>query len=442
MTQQSLYEQVLDYANRANPYPLYAKLRQTPITRQIDGSYVVSTYREIVSLLHDPRIGSDFRMRSAHDRPSAGLSANQELASKNQAQDEGAETSSSNQGSETEVVPSFIGLDPPEHDRLRRQATWPFGPPHTPGRVADMEPELILLANRQIDTIKGRTSIDIVEDFAYPIPVTMISELLGVPPEDQPRLHALSEAIIEDIDLDPRQSPEEQKRRQEQSSQTFKELEQYMEVLIEHHRKQPGSDLLSGLITDHGSDGPMAQEDLVSTASLLLIAGHETTVNLITNGMLTLLRHPDVLERLRREPDLVIRLVEEFLRYEPPVQILPNRVALSDITIAGTTIQKGSPVILLLASGSRDPARFHDPEKFDPDRRDNMHLGFGSGIHYCYGAPLARLETQIALTELVQRLENPRLAHDPPPYRQSATLRGPRHLIVEIDGVKDWEFHL
>lgn len=437
MIQQSLYEQVLDYANRANPYPLYAQLRQTPITRQTDGSYVVSTYREIVSLLHDPRIGSDFRKRSVRERNPAGSQINQEPVSENQAQEAGAEVSSPNQGSETEVVPSFIGLDPPEHDRLRRQATWPFGPPHTPGRVAEMEPQLIRLANQQIDTMKGKASIDIVEDFAYPIPVTMISELLGVPYEDQPHLHALSEAIIEGIDLDPQESPEERKRRQEQSGQTFKELENYMETLIERHRKKPGSDLLSGLVIDYGPDGPMSQADIVSTASLLLIAGHETTVNLITNGMLTLLRHPDVLERLRREPNLVIRLVEELLRYEPPVQILPNRVALADINIGGTTILKGSPVILLLASGNRDSARFPDPDKFDPDRRDNMHLGFGSGIHYCYGAPLARLETQIALTELVRRLENPRLMNEPPTYRQSATLRGPRHLFVEIDGVRD-----
>lgn len=437
MIQQSLYEQVLDYANRANPYPLYAQLRQTPITRQTDGSYVVSTYREIVSLLHDPRIGSDFRKRSVRERNPAGSQINQEPVSENQVPEAGAEVSSPNQGSETEVVPSFIGLDPPEHDRLRRQATWPFGPPHTPGRVAEMEPQLIRLANQQIDTMKGKASIDIVEDFAYPIPVTMISELLGVPYEDQPHLHALSEAIIEGIDLDPQESPEERKRRQEQSGQTFKELENYMETLIERHRKKPGSDLLSGLVIDYGPDGPMSQADIVSTASLLLIAGHETTVNLITNGMLTLLRHPDVLERLQHEPNLVIRLVEELLRYEPPVQILPNRVALADINIGGTTILKGSPVILLLASGNRDSARFPDPDKFDPDRRDNMHLGFGSGIHYCYGAPLARLETQIALTELVRRLENPRLMNEPPTYRQSATLRGPRHLFVEIDGVRD-----
>jgi cytochrome P450 len=179
----------------------------------------------------------------------------------------------------------------------------------------------------------------------------------------------------------------------------------------------------------------MASGDVVDTGILLLFAGHETTVNLITNGMLTLLRHPEVLDRLRREPDLVIRLIEELLRYEPPVQMLANRWALADIATAGTTIPRGSTVILLLASGNRDPARFRDPERFDPDRADNQHVGFGSGIHHCFGAPLARLEAQIALTELARRLENPRLVQDPPPYRQSATLRGPRHLLVEIDGV-------
>ena len=284
-------------------------------------------------------------------------------------------------------MPSFIGLDPPDHDRLRRQATWPFGPPHTPGRVADMETQLVRLANQQIDTMRGKKSIDIVEDFAYPIPVTMISELLGVPHEDQQRLHALSEAIIEGIDLDPQESLEERKRRKERSGQTFKELEHYMEALIERHRKQPGTDLLSGLITDHGPDGPMAPADIVSTASLLLIAGHETTVNLITNGMLTLLRHPDVLERLRREPNLIIRLVEELLRFEPPVHMLPTRTPSPTYQLPALVIPQGSAVTLLLASGSRDPARFRDPDRFDPDRRNNAHLGFGGGIHYCFGAP-------------------------------------------------------
>jgi cytochrome P450 len=414
MVQQSTFEQVLDYANRANPYPLYARLRQTPVARQADGSYVVSTYREIAALLHDPRMSSD------------------------PAKNGMAETAGPDQGpgreAQESALPGFIHFDPPEHDRLRRQATWPYGPPHTPDRVASMEDEIVRIANRQIDALRGKRQIDIVEDFAYPLPVTVICELLGVPREDEPRFHVWMDVIIAGVDIDRRSSPPEQLR---QRAQAIAELGQYIAALMERDRQQPGADLLSGLVTDHGPDGPMRAADVMDTGSLLLFAGHETTVNLITNGMLTLLRHPEVLERLRRDPDLVIRLVEELLRYEPPVHMLPNRWALADITIADTTIPRGSTVILLLASGSRDPARFGGPERFDPDRQDNQHLGFGSGIHHCFGAPLARLETQIALTEFARRLQNPRLVDDPPPYRQSAVLRGPRHLRVEVDGVRE-----
>src|SRR5262249_14960197 len=159
-----------------------------------------------------------------------------------------------------------------------------------------------------------------------------------------------------------------------------------------------------------------SEDELRSTMALLLIAGHETTVNLISNGMLTLLRHPGALERLRREPDLIIPLVEEVLRYDPPVQFR-NRTTLTDVELAGVTIPKGATVVLLLASGSRDPARFPEADRFVPDRTDNAHLGFGGGIHHCVGAPLARLEAQIALSTLAQRLVGPRLVA-PPPYRE------------------------
>jgi cytochrome P450 len=179
----------------------------------------------------------------------------------------------------------------------------------------------------------------------------------------------------------------------------------------------------------------MAREDLLATADLLLVAGHETPVNLITNGMLTLLRHPDVLERLSHEPGLITTLVEELLRYEPPVQMISSRTALADIDIAGTTIPADSPLVLLVAAGSRDPRRFPDPDRFDPDRRGNQHLGFGGGIHYCFGAALARTEAQVVLPELARRLINPRLVTDPPPYRPNPGLRGPRHLQVTFDAV-------
>jgi cytochrome P450 len=410
MPQDSVWQQILDYSNRADPYPLYAELRRTPVVRAEDGSYVVSTYREIVALLHDPRLSSDVR-----NLP--------ELSADALASEEGLPG----------LPPSFILTDPPEHDRIRRLLTWNFGPPHCPGRVDGMIPGMFEIVTSEIDDFAGTTQVDIVDDFAYPFPVTVICRLLGVPREDEPRFQALSDAQIKASDPTTGGFAERQRRRAKATA----DLGQYFAQLIDARHGQPGDDLLSELVSGDGPEAPMPQEQLLSNAALLLVAGHETTVNLITNGMLTLLRHPEVLDRLRRgdEPDLAIHVVEELLRYEPPVQFLSNsRNTLDDIEVAGTTIPKGSRVTLVLAAGSRDPANVPDPDRFDPDREHNEHLGFGGGIHYCFGAPLARPETQIALTELARRLKNPRLVVDPPPYRPNPGLRGPRHLLVEIDG--------
>ncbi len=179
----------------------------------------------------------------------------------------------------------------------------------------------------------------------------------------------------------------------------------------------------------------MTPADLEATAVLLLVAGHETTVNAITNTTLTLLRHPDVLDRFQKNPDLAVPLIEEVLRYEPPVQFVPWTTALADIDVAGTTIPKGSPVWLMLAAANRDPRRFEDPDRFDPDRKDNEHLGFYTGIHYCFGAPLARMELHVAVPELFRRVKFSGLLEDPPPYRANAVLRGPRRLPVAIEGL-------
>ncbi|MCF3131120.1 cytochrome P450 [Streptomyces olivochromogenes] len=390
---------ILDYSSRADPYPLYAELRETPVARQEDGSYVVSTYRELTQLLHDPHLSSDVR-NLARPMPSA----------------EGGGT------------PAFINVDPPEHDRLRRMAMRHFGPPHTPGMVAGMQGDLTAIVSGLIDDFAGKEQIDIVDDFAYPFPVTVICHLLGVPREDEPRFRLWVNDIINSIDYDPKIDPKE---KLENGVRARQDLREYIGGLLEQRHGRPGDDLLSRLANDDGPDGRMTDAEIVATANLLLIAGHETTVNLITNGMLTLLRHPEVLQRLRDEPGLVVPLVEELLRYEPPVHIIPWRAAYSDIAVGDTVIPKGSQIMLMLASGSRDPNRFHDPDRFDPDRRDNQHLGFGSGIHLCFGGPLARLETQIALTELVRRLDRPSLVTDPPPYRRSPVLRGPIHLNVE-----------
>jgi cytochrome P450 len=405
MPEASIFDQILDPANRANPYPLYAELRNTPVARQADGTYVVSTYNEIVALLHDPRVSSDPRRH----------------------RDWADETPEGAPG----MPLAFINRDPPDHDRLRELAMRPFGPPCSPGWIEGMRPWLAGVTTGLIDKLTGHGRIDIVDDFAYPLPVTAICQILGVPREDQPRFHVWADAIIETIDPTTGTFEERFRRRQEVNV----ELAQYLAELADARARQPGDDLISGLLTDTGPHGPMPREDVLSTGSLLLVAGHETTVNLITNGMLTLLRHPDVLDRLRREPGMITGLVEELLRYEPPVQMRTNRVTLADIDVAGVTIPAGSPLALVLAAGNRDPERFPDPDRFDPDRTDNEHLSFNSGIHYCFGAPLARVEAQVALPALARRLVNPRLVSDPPPYRPSPELRGPRHLVVEIDAI-------
>ncbi|MEU8824573.1 cytochrome P450 [Streptomyces sp. NPDC048636] len=409
MTEGSLLRKITDYANRADPYPVYAELRKTPVLHDEEGPYIVSTYWEIHGLLHDPRLSSDAR--------NLNVRATESLADEE----------------DTGLPPAFLRLDPPEHDRLRRLAMTPFGPPHTPRRIHAMRGELSRIIGELVDGFGDRDRIDLVDHFSYPFPVTVICRLLGVPREDESRFHHWAETLAASLDPDPGEDAAE-RRRVTQQART--ELGLYLAELIEERRRAPGDDMLSALAAEHGPEGQMTQAELLSTAALLLVAGHETTVNLITNGMLTLLRNPDVLAQLRDHPHLAVPLVEELLRFEPPVQLLPQRTPLADIDIAGVTIPKGASVWLVLASGNRDPQRFMEPDRFDPRRKDNQHLGFGSGIHSCFGAPLARLEAQLALTELARRLENPRLLEDPPEYRRNAVLRGPRHLPISFDGLR------
>jgi len=418
MDAQTPWQKALLYESRANPYPFYAELRKTPVSPQPDGSYIVSTYQEVVSILHDPRVSSDLRKR-----PKTGGGA---------AQVEAVTEPTSAYIDE----PSMIKSDPPEHDRVRRAAMRHFGPPHTPGLVSSQESEILRITTSLLDKLKGKKRIDAVDEFAYPLPVTVICNILGVPHEDEPRFHAWIQAFMNGLDLGPEAASEEQQRLLKLGRQGAQEVKDYLAALLEKYSKVPGPGVLSAIVNET-SDERLSPGELVSNAVLLLVAGHETTVNLIAHSVLTLLRHPNVLEKLRRQPELIAPAVEEFLRFESSVQFWPARTALEDIELAGTTIPKGSPIIVVYGSANRDPNRFANPDQVDIERRDNQHLGFSSGIHLCFGGPLARLEAQIAVGEFVRRVQNPRLVVDPPPYRHNQVFRGPRHVLADIDGIRE-----
>jgi cytochrome P450 len=398
-----LMHQVADQARRPDPYPVYAELRRQRVNRLADGSYALARYADVVSLLHDPRISSD--AHNAADK--TGLNV----------QDNGP----------------FIQRDPPEHDRMRAIAMRYFGPPVSPEMITGQEPEIQRFVDGLADDLPGQGPADLVSQFAYPLPVSVICGLLGVPREDEPQFRVWTEGIVKGLDAQEQEGADELIRLRNKCQA---EMFVYVNGLIGKHREHPDGSMLSRLANDHTGD-MMTDAELGATSVLLLIAGHETTVNLTANGLLTLLRHPAALERLRAEPQWAMPVIEELLRYEPPVQYLPNRFALEDIGIGDVTIPKGARINLLLAAANRDPDRFDHPDRFDPDRADNEHLGFGSGVHYCFGAPLARLEAALSLTTLARRLVRPRLVSDPPPYRPSPVLRGPVHLPVEYDNLRD-----
>jgi len=409
MPQEMLFRQVLDPSNRADPYPLYARLRERPVCRQGDGTYVVSTYREVARLLGDPRVSSDDRNR----------------------RDDGALPRLADVDKSFSENRPFVALDPPEHDRARQVVMRGYGPPRAPDRVEGLRERVDAIADQLIDAQRGRRRLDVVESVAYPLPAAAIADLLGVPSEDGPRLRGWSAMLVRAREAGPDGRDGEQMRR---VGDSLRQLSAYMGELIAARRRRPGDDLVSALI-DPAASQPLDDEKAVTTAVMLLVAGFETTVNLIANGFLTLLRHPEELDRLRRDPERVFGLVEEVLRYESPVQFLA-RTTLAKVELDGVTIPRGAPVVLLLASANRDPARFPLADRFVPDRADNQHLAFGGGIHYCLGAPLARLEAQVALTELARRLVAPRLVDDPPPFR-SGPLRGPAELLVDVERIAD-----
>ena len=379
---------------RADPYPHYARLRgDGAAIRSPLGLLLFTGHEACSAILRDPRFGHG---------PADANSAFETAA-------------------DDDRVRSFLQLDPPDHTRLRGLVSKAF----TARRIRRLRPRVEELVRGMVAEAAGRGSLDVIADLAYPLPVTVISELLGVPPEDHERFRGWSDALARGLDPDV-MLPPDQLAAQRAAREEFRD---YFTELTGRRRVEPAEDLLSDLVRLQMDGAEISDTELLSTCSLLLVAGHETTVNLIGNGTLSLLRHPDQLAWLRGHADELPAAVEELLRFDPPVQ-LTGRIALEDAEVCGQRVRAGEPVMLLLAAANRDPSVFDDPDRLDLSRGTARHLAFGLGIHFCLGAPLARLEGEAALAELIRHdLE---LRDAAPPYKDNLVLRGLASLPVGL----------
>jgi cytochrome P450 len=300
-----------------------------------------------------------------------------------------------------------------------------FTPRHVEERLA---PRIEALVDELLAEARERGELDVMRDFAEPLPAIVIAELLGVPAEHREQFKHWSDGIVGTLGA-PFASPEVQQRAMESAIG----LAGYFREVIEERRRAPKDDLISALIAAEEQGQALSEEELLATLVLLLVAGNETTTNLIGNGMLALLRNRDQLERLRDDPSIAESAVEELLRYDSPVQAT-GRVAMEDIEVGGTVVKEGQVAFLLLGAANRDPAVFAEPDRLDLTRRDNRHVAFGYGIHFCLGAPLARVEAQVALPSLLRRFPDLRLATEELDWGGGLILRGLKSLPVAVNG--------
>jgi cytochrome P450 len=382
----------------ADPYPTYHRLRvEEPVHHSPLGFWVLTRYEDVVASLRDPRlikepIASFVAARFGAPLPAMGL--------------------------------SMLDRDPPDHTRLRSLVSKAF----TPKVIEGLRPRIQQIVDGLLADAEAKGSMDLIEEFAYPIPVNVICEMLGVPVEDHEQFKGWSLDIARGLDLIMMGPDSELGQR---SVAARHGLAEYFHGLIALRRVAPRADLLSALIAAEEAGDKLSENELLATCILILIAGHETTVNLIGNGTLALLRHPDQLRRLRENPALIGTAVEELLRYDGPVQ-RTARIPSEDLVIAGQKIPAGDMVMPFIGAADRDPAQFPEPDRLDITRAENRHIAFGLGIHFCLGAPLARVEGQIAINTLVRRFPKLALATDTPQFRQSLTLRGLQSLPVTV----------
>ena len=377
-----------------DPYPALAGLRDGAPVRQVqmDGSpvWMMFGHADVRAALADPRLSKDWRWTLP---PEARA------------------------GQPATPIPMMILMDPPEHTRLRKLVSRTF----TVRRMEELRPRVAEFANRLLEDLPASGPVDLMSTYAFLLPVFVICELLGVPAQDRDRFAAWSNVMVDESS-------------QDEANAAMGQLHGYLSTLIAAKRESPDDALISALIEVAEDGDRLSEEELVAMAMIILIAGHETTVNLIGNGVLALLTHPEQRALLRDRPDLLPSAVEEFLRWDSPVQNAPVRFAAEDVEYSGVRIPAGSVVALSLGSANRDETRFDDAAALRIDRDASGHTAFGHGLHHCLGAQLARIEAQEAIGLLLAKRPDLELATDPLDliYRHSTLIRGLRTLPVHL----------
>lgn len=367
---------IWETATRANPQAMYEQMREEDPVHRATGPvtgnpiWFLTRYDDCVAVLKDQRFGKDFRKHLPPEHAERYIGP----------ADEAFEP----------INRHMLNLDPPDHTRLRALVHKAF----TPRIVENLRPRIQQIADDLLDAVQSTREFDLLAEYAFPLPITVIAELLGVPVEDRDRFRAWTQAILFSTD-------------EERGRQAVMEFAMYMHSLIDERHENPQDDLISALVAAEEEGDRLDRQELLGMIFLLLVAGHETTVNLIGNGTLALLQHPDQMQLLKERLDdeaLVKSAIEEILRYNGPVETPTVRWSFEDVEIGGKVIPIGEIVLPALVAANRDPAHFENPNTFDIQRDPNRHIAFGSGIHYCLGAPLARLEGAIAIPTLLRRL--------------------------------------
>ncbi|MDH6136549.1 cytochrome P450 [Kitasatospora sp. MAA4] len=387
----------------AHPYDAYAELRATaPVCRyEPTGQWLISRYEDVSALLRDRRLGRTYTHRFSHEEFGQ------------QPPDPAHEPFHTLNGN------GLLDLEAPDHTRIRRLVSKAF----TPRMVESLRPTVARLADELVGGLLAAGGGDLIAAVAEPLPVAVIAEMLGVPQADRALLRPWSAAITGMFELNP--TPETARRAVDASV----EFSDFLRELIRARRSEPGQDLISALVQAQDEGDALSEQEMISTCVLLLNAGHEATVNTTGNGWWALFRNPDQLELLRSDPQrLLPTAIEELMRYDTPLQMF-ERWVLEDIEVAGVRIPRGSEVALLFGSANRDPARFADPDRLDVTRTDNPHITFGAGIHFCLGAPLARLELTESYGALLRRAPRLTLLSEPN-WQPGYVIRGLTELLV------------